>query len=95
MSDTSNEGGGTGGTGSGGSGESADAWADAVTASVLRIAVGLVGIVIVLFALGQAFGVDLLGAVGELFATPTGRWIGVAVVGLLLVALAAGGLRSR
>lgn len=50
---------------------------------------------IVLFALGRAFGVDLLGAVGEFFATPTGRWIGVAVVGLLLVALAAGGLRNR
>ena len=100
MSDTSNESGGAGGAGgdtggNSGSGESADVWADAVTASVLRIAVGLVGIVLVLFALGRAFGVDLLGAVGEFFATPTGQWIAVAFVGLLLVALAAGGLRSR
>ena len=93
MSDTNNE---SGGTDAGGeSGEPADAWADAVTASVIRIAVGLVGIVIVLFALGRASGVDLLGAVGEFLATPTGRWIGVAFVGLLLVALAVGGLRSR
>lgn len=56
---------------------------------------GLLGVVLVLFALGRAFGVDLLSTVAEFFETPTGRWLGVAFVGLLLIALAAGGWRRR
>jgi hypothetical protein len=93
MVDTTDETGDTDGTR--GDGEAADAWADAVTASALRIAIGLVGLVLLLFALGRAFGVDLLGAVGSFFATPTGQWIGVAIVALVLIAFAASGWHRR
>jgi len=93
MADTTGETGDTDGTRDGG--DAADAWADAVTASALRIAIGLLGLVLLLFALGRAFGVDLLGAVGSFFATPTGRWLGVALVALVLIAFAAGGWHQR
>jgi hypothetical protein len=93
MADTTDQTGDTDGTRS--EGESADVWANAVTESALRIAVGIVGLVLLLFALGRAFGVDLLGAVGSFFATPTGQWIGVAIVALVLIAFAAGGWHRR
>jgi hypothetical protein len=45
----------------------------------------LVGLVVVLFAVGQAVGADLLGMVGDALATHTGQWLAVAVLALILV----------
>ena len=57
-------------------------------ASTLRIALAIVGFVVLLFALGQAAGVDLLGMVADALDTTIGRWLVVALFGLLLIALA-------
>ncbi|PSP54777.1 hypothetical protein BRC82_08565 [Halobacteriales archaeon QS_1_67_19] len=59
-----------------------------------RWALALIGLFIVLFAIGQAFGVPLLGWVAEALASPTGQWLIVAFVGLLIV-FAAANLRWR
>jgi uncharacterized membrane protein len=45
----------------------------------------LVGLAVVLFAVGQAVGADLLGMVGDALATHTGQWLAVAVVALIVV----------
>lgn len=57
-------------------------------ASTLRIALAIVGLVIVLFALGQAVGVNLLGMLADALNTQVGRWLVVAFFGLMLIALA-------
>lgn len=60
--------------------------------STLRIVMAVVGLVLVLFALGQAAGVDLLGMLADALATRVGRWLAIAFFGLLLVVIAMRGL---
>lgn len=60
-------------------------------ASTLRVALAFVGIVLLLFALGQAVGLDLLGMVADALATEVGRWMLVAVFALVLILLAVRG----
>lgn len=62
---------------------------------ILRIGLGIFGFVLLLFALGRAFGLDLLGMVMDFLATQTGQWLAVAFFALLLIAVAAGGWRYR
>lgn len=64
-------------------------------ASTLRIALAIVGFIVLLFALGQAAGVDLLGMVADALDTAIGRWLVVALFGLLLIALALRGFSDR
>lgn len=66
-----------------------------LTRTVLRVGLAVLGIVLLLFALGQAFGVDLLGPAAALLATETGRWLAVALLALVLISVAASGWRSR
>lgn len=58
------------------------------TSTVLQTAVAIVGLVAVLFALSMAFGVDLLGVLGQALATRTGQWIAIAFVILLVTGAA-------
>lgn len=62
---------------------------------IVRIGLVVLGTVLLLFALGQAFGFDLLGAVAEFLTTETGRWLAVAFFALVLISVAAGGWRYR
>jgi hypothetical protein len=62
---------------------------------LIRLGLAIFGTVLLLFALGQAFGLDLVGAVAEFLITDTGQWIAVAFVALLLISIAAGGWRYR
>ena len=62
---------------------------------LVRLGLAALGTVLLLFALGQAFGFDLLGAVAEFLATDTGQWIAVAFFALLLISVAVGGWRYR
>lgn len=62
--------------------------------SALRIALVLVGLVIVLFALGQAVGVDLLGTITDALGTQLGRWLVVAFFGLVLIVVAVRGFAT-
>lgn len=60
--------------------------------AAVRWGIGVVGVVHVLFALGQAVGLGLLGMFGEALGSRTGRWLVVAVFGLFLVAVARRGI---
>ena len=66
-----------------------------LTRTILRIGLAVLGFALLLFALSQAFGVDLLGPAVELLTTETGRWIGVALLALVLISVAASGWRRR
>lgn len=59
--------------------------------STLRIALGVFGFVLLLFALGQAVGIDLLGMVVDALSTQMGRWLLVACFALALILLAVRG----
>lgn len=61
-------------------------------ASTLRIGLAIIGIFLLLFALGQAVGVPLLGMVADALATRVGRWLAVAVFALLLIVVAMRGV---
>lgn len=60
-------------------------------ASTLRVALAIIGLVVVLFALGQAVGVDLLGMVVDALNSTVGRWLLVALFGLFIIGLAVWG----
>lgn len=62
---------------------------------IVRMGLIVLGTVLLLFALGQAFGLDLLETVAELLATETGRWLAVAFFALVLISIAASGWRYR
>lgn len=64
-------------------------------ASTVRMVLALVGFLILLFALGQAVGVNLLGIVADALTTRLGQWLVVAFVGILLIMLALRGFRTR
>lgn len=68
--------------------------ADWFAKSTLRIALTVIGLVIILFALGQAVGFDLLGVVVDFLGSTTGRWLVVAFFGLLLIVAALRGFDS-
>ncbi len=69
-------------------GEDAAGW---VAASTLRVGLALVGLVLLLFALGQVAGLDLLGMVVDALSSPVGRWLVVAFFALVIIAIAARG----
>ncbi|MDL5360894.1 hypothetical protein [Halalkalicoccus sp. NIPERK01] len=62
---------------------------------IVRLGLVVLGTVLLLFALGRAFGLDLLGAVADFLATETGRWLAVAFLALVLISVAASGWRYR
>ncbi|ELY87700.1 hypothetical protein C483_17413 [Natrialba hulunbeirensis JCM 10989] len=61
--------------------------------TAVQTIVVLVGLAVVLFALGQATGVDLLGAVGGALLTHTGQWLAVAFIALLVLGMALRAMR--
>ena len=58
-----------------------------------RIGITIVGFALLLFALGQAVGADLLGLAVDAVTSQTGRWLVVAAFALLLIVGAQRGLR--
>lgn len=69
-------------------------FADRVASSAVRIGLVFVGLVITVFALGQAVGVNFLGMVAQALGTQTGQWLLVALAGILLIVVAQRGLAS-
>jgi len=61
---------------------------DWLTASILRLMLAVVGVVLVLFALGQAVGINLLDMAADVLASSVGRWLLIALFGLVLVVVA-------
>ncbi|WP_238532746.1 hypothetical protein [Halalkalicoccus jeotgali] len=62
---------------------------------IVRTGLVVLGTVLLLFALGQAFGLDLLGALADFVGTQTGRWLAVAFFALVIISVAASGWRYR
>jgi polyferredoxin len=69
----------------------ADRGGDYLAESTLRVSLAVVGFVLLLFALGQAIGIDLLGTIGRALSSQIGRWLVVAFFAILLIALAVRG----
>lgn len=61
----------------------------------VRTGLAVIGLIVVVFALGQAVGLDLLGMAAEAITSQTGRWLVVAFFGLLLIGAAQHGLTQR
>lgn len=67
-------------------------------ASMLRMGLAVVGFLLLLAALGQLSGLDLIGMGAEAINTDVGRWVIVAVVAVGLIVAAVygfGGIRSE
>lgn len=63
--------------------------------SALRLGIALIGLVLLMVALGQIVGVDFLALFGEVLASSVGRWIIVAVVALAIISFAIHGFGRR
>ncbi len=59
-----------------------------MASTAMQTIVAIVGLVVVLFAVGQALGADLLGMLANALATQTGQWLAVAFIALLVVGAA-------
>ena len=56
--------------------------------TAIRWMLVVVGFVLLLFALGQAFNTPLLGWVADAATSETGRWLVVALIAIALIAIA-------
>ncbi|WP_224336373.1 hypothetical protein [Haloprofundus halobius] len=64
--------------------------------AALRSGLAIIGFVLLLFALGQAVGFDLLGVVADALTSQTGQWLVVALFAVFIIAASAQrGLPSR
>lgn len=54
--------------------------------SAIRIGLTLVGVVLLVFAIGQAVGLPLLEMAADALSTQTGQWLMVAFLAILLIA---------
>ena len=56
--------------------------------TAVRAGLTIIGVVLLLFAIGQAFGLPLLEFTAEALSTQTGRWLVVAFFAVLLIGAA-------
>lgn len=94
ASDDNREGGQASGAtdGNPATGEDATGW---FARSTLRVGLAIIGLVLLLFALGQAVGMDLLGVVVDALSTTVGRWLAIAFFALVLIVVALRGFDTR
>ena len=62
-----------------------------VALSTLRVGLGIIGFTLLLFALGQVIGLNLLELLVSGLTSHLGRWLIVALLAVLLIALAVRG----
>lgn len=72
-----------------------DAFSGWFASSALRMGLVLVGIFLLLAALGQLSGIDILGVTVEVLGTDAGIWLLVAVVAIALIGVAVHGFSGR
>lgn len=68
-----------------------DAFTGWFASSTLRLGMVLVGFFLLLAALGQLSGIDILGETAALLGTEVGRWLLVAIVAIGIIAVAVHG----
>ena len=71
--------------------EAATAW---VATTAVRTGLTLIGVVLLLFALGQAVGLPLLQLVSDALTSQTGQWLVVAFFAVLLIGASRKGVPS-
>ncbi|WP_332898564.1 MULTISPECIES: hypothetical protein [unclassified Haladaptatus] len=62
--------------------------------TAVRTGVIVIGFILLLFALGQAVGANLLGMVADALSSQTGQWLIVAFFAVLLIGAAQRGLTA-
>ena len=65
-----------------------------LASGIVRLGLAIVGVVLLLFAAGRIAGIDLLEMVLEVLTSSIGRWILLAFVALVLLAVAVRGFSS-
>lgn len=71
--------------------ESATSW---FASTAVRLGLTLIGVVVLLFALGQAVGLPLLELAANAVTSQTGQWLVVAFFAVLLIGAAQRGVSS-
>lgn len=71
---------------------SVDRTTDWFASTAVRAGLTVIGVVLLLFALGQAVGLPLLGMVADAVSSQTGQWLVVAFFAILLIAAAQKGI---
>ena len=61
---------------------------EAVASSTVRVLLGVLGILLLLFAIGQVVGVDAMAMLSDALATQEARWMLVALFAIVMIALA-------
>lgn len=72
-----------------------DQFGGKIATSTLRVGLGAIGVIVLLFAIGEAINVNLLGLVVGALTTPVGQWLLVAGFGLALIVIAVFGFRQE
>lgn len=66
---------------------------EAIATSTVRLGLLVLGILLLLYAVGQAAGFDVLAMISEALDTAVARWIVVAFFALVLISIALRGFR--
>lgn len=83
------------GSGSAQQQSSVDRATDWFASTAVRAGLTVIGLVLLLFALGQAVGLPLLGMVADAVSSQTGQWLVVAFFAILLIAAAQKGIPTN
>lgn len=63
--------------------------------STIRLALAVLGVILLLFAVGQMVGIDILGAIATALDTRIGQWLLVAIFALFLIVVALRGFYAH
>ncbi len=66
---------------------------EAIAASTVRLGLLVLGLLLLLYAVGQAVGFDVLAMISEALDTQMARWLIVAFFALILITVALRGFR--
>lgn len=66
---------------------------EAIATSTVRLALLVLGLILLLYAVGQAAGFDVLAMISEALDTPAARWLLVAFFALVLITISLRGFR--
>lgn len=66
---------------------------EAIATSTVRLALLVLGLILLLYAIGQAVGFDVLAMMSDALDTPEARWLLVAFFALVLITISLRGFR--
>lgn len=71
----------------------ADDAVEVIAASTVRVLLGVLGVLLLLFAMGQVMGFDAMAILSDALDTPEARWMLVALFALVLIVISLRGFR--